>query len=244
VRLSARQENPSLPFGGVARASLGAKDGATRGVDARDSQSPPEIMDALQLTFGESALPGGGRLVGDFRDVRSAARGTWALQVKSPQSGPVRLSWEGLSGVPRGTRLTLIDGDRRTPLSQSTGYSLTLEAGKTRQLKLVAEVSALNPLRIFAVSTTTRSAGQGGIGIRYTLSGDGELLGEVATLSGRTVAQLASTRTRANQQGNLRWSGRSQDGAALPAGVYQLTLTARGDNGETVRLTRPVTVIR
>ncbi len=244
LKLSARQENPNLPFGGVARASLGAKDGATRSVDARDTQSPPEIMDALQLSFGEGALPGGGRLVGDFRDARSASRGTWTLQVKSPQSGPVRLTWEGLGAVPRGTRFTLVDGEKRTALSQSTGYTLALEAGQTRKLQLVAEAGALNPLRIFAVSTTTRSAGQGGIGIRYSLSGDGEVLGAVTTLSGRTVAQLASTRSRANQPGSMRWSGRSQDGAALPAGAYLLTLTARGDNGETVRLTRPVTVIR
>jgi hypothetical protein len=244
VRLSARQENPNLPFGGVARASLGARDGATRSIDSRDTQSPPEIMDALTLAFGEGALPGGGRLIGDFRDARSAARGTWTLQVKSPQSGPVRLSWDGLSGVPRGTRFTLIDGDKRTALTQSTGYTLTLEAGKTRLLKLVAEVSALNPLRIFGVSTTTRSAGQGGIGIRYTLSSDAELQGAVTTLSGRTVAQLSGSRSRANQPGSLRWSGRSQDGAALPAGAYLLTLTAIGDKGETVRLTRPVTVIR
>jgi hypothetical protein len=244
LKLTAQQQASGLPFGGVASASLGAKDGATRSIDARDMQSPPEIIDGLTVSFGESALPGGGRLIGDFRDRRSAAQGTWTVQLKSPQSGPTRLRWEGLGSIPRNVRLTLIDGDRRIPLSQSSGYSLTLEAGKTRTLKIVAEPAKLNPLRIMAVSTITRSTGQGGVGIRYTLSGDAEIVADVATMGGRSVARLTGGRSRANEQGNLRWDGRSETGAALPAGAYLLTLTARGENGETARLTRPVMVIR
>ncbi|MGC4046625.1 MAG: hypothetical protein QM758_22770 [Armatimonas sp.] len=244
VKLIAQQQAQNLPFGGVATGSFGAKEGATRSVDARDSQSPPDIMEALTVSFGDGALPGGGRLIGDFRDRKSAAQGTWTVQLKSPQSGVTRLRWEGLSGVPRNVRLTLIDGDKRISLSQSSGYSVTLEAGKTRTLKITAEAASLNPLRIMAVSTTTRSAGQGGIGIRYSVSNDAEILAEVTTMGGRSVAHLSGGRSRANEQGNLRWNGRSEAGAALPAGAYLLTLTARGENGETARLTRPVMVIR
>lgn len=246
VKLTAQQQAPNLPFGGTASATLGAKEGATRSVESRDTQSPPEIMEALTVSFGEGTgtLPGGGRLVGDFRDRKTAATGTWTVQLRSPQSGTTRLRWEGLGSLPRNVRLTLIDGDKRISLSQSSGYTVALEAGKSRTLKITAEAARLNPLRISGMTTTTRSATQGGIGIRYTVSGDADIIADVATMSGRTVARLAGTRSRANESGTLRWDGRSEGGAALPAGTYLLTLTARGENGETARLTRPVMVIR
>jgi hypothetical protein len=244
LKLTAQQQNPNLPFGGRAEASLGAKDGATRSVDSRDAQSPPDLIEGLQLSFGEGALPGGGRLVGDFRDSSSARKGTWTLQVKSPQSGPARLRWEGLGALPRGIRLVLLDGETRLPLRQASGFTVTLEAGKTRTLRIVAESERLSPLRILAATTTTRSAGQGGVSIRCTLTGEAELLGEVTTLSGRSVARLSGGRVQAGKETTLRWNGRGSDGAALPAGAYLLTLTARAESGETARIARPVMVVR
>lgn len=238
VRLTARQSG-NLPFGGVARAELG---GRTRAVER---QSPPDIVPALALSLGDSvSLTGGGRRVGEFKTAAQSRRATWTVNVTSPISGPVRLGWEGLGGVPRGSRLSLIDGATKVVLSRTSGYTVDVQAGVTRSLKLIAEPAATSSLRIVTLNASTRAAGGGGVSVRYALSQEAEVTAEVSTLSGRTVRALGGGRATANRETSLSWDGKATGGAPLPAGSYLLTLTARSDDGETVRLTRPVAVLR
>ena len=238
VRLTARQ-NGALPFGGVAQAAIGGRSRAA------EEQAPPDIVPALALSLGDAPiLSGGGRRSAEFKSVAQSRRGSWNVYVSSPVSGSVRLGWEGLGSVPRGTRLTLIDGATKVALSRSSGYSVNVEAGVSRTLKLVAEPAPTTALRIVTLASATRSTGVGGVSVRYALSQEAQVSAEIATLSGRIVRSLGGGRASANREMSLSWDGKGVGGTPLPAGSYLLTLTARSDDGETVRLARPVVVLR
>jgi flagellar basal-body rod modification protein FlgD len=92
----------------------------------------------------------------------------------------------------------------------------------------------------FAFASVTTAPTRGGIqrfAFRTTRAAD--VQAEIQTLTGRTVRTLR-TRTRAREESAITWDGRNEEGAALPAGPYMLSLTARDAEGNVIMVQRPV----
>jgi hypothetical protein len=210
---------------------------------------PPMIVPRLSIDFPHSdwGKSAGGRYVADFRDAASAARGTWDMNVTPTESGPVTLTWDGIGSVPRTTNLTLVDSvsGQRIVMRSRSAYTFTGEAGKTRSFQVVTDAGQTNPLRILSVmTTTTRGVGSSSMGIGIMVTRPAEVTAEISALNGRMVRRLAGTRAATAGQVRLSFDGRSQDGSPLPPGGYTLTITARTDDGTTVRERRVVTLIQ
>jgi flagellar basal-body rod modification protein FlgD len=83
-----------------------------------------------------------------------------------------------------------------------------------------------------------------GASVSYTLT-DGAANVQVSVLNatGKPVARL-NQGSRAAGAHTATWNGRSNDGVALPAGMYQLQITATSEEGEVARHTAPLVLIR
>ncbi len=242
VRLRATQGNRT------SEVAIGSASGATRSFDPRwDVEAPPDIVAGLSLAFDSTVGTAGGRLMTDFRNTQDANRGTWPITLTAVESGTITLTWDGLSSLPKTTRLTLVDSatGQRIPMSSRSGWSLGVQAGQSRKLQLVTEAERSQILSIHNV--TTRSTGRasgGGIRLEYSLTADADVQMEVTTLSGRSVHRLATGRGRATERQSLLWNGLTDSGQTLPAGAYLITLTARTSDGQSTRILRPIQLVR
>jgi hypothetical protein len=184
--------------------------GATDGFDNRwDRETPPPLAPGLSVTFPHNDWNNArGQYTSDFRapsSVRagraangSAATTAWDVAVSSPVNGPVTLSWDGLNGVSRTTRLTLVDkaSGARVLLRDRSSYTFEARAGQTRAFVIEASADASRPLQIRDVlllrSGNNRGVGGAGRSISYTLSDDAESVTvELQTLTGQTVRRAA-----------------------------------------------------
>lgn len=231
----------------VARATLGAARGAQSGFDNRwDREAPPAITPGLALEFPHPDWgKAGGRYVADLRDPTSANRTTWDVNVASPSEGDVTLFWDGLGTVPRKTHLTLVDtvGGTRTALRGRSSYTFKAQAGQSRALQIVAEPERSLPLTISSISVA-RTRGVGGLTIGYAVSEAADMTLEVRALGGKSVRRLRGGRAESLSRRTVSWDGRGDDGAAVPAGPYTVTITARSDDGTLARQIRPILVLR
>ncbi len=257
VRLQVRSSADGVPFGGLASAQIGGtQQKKSRAWDSRfDRELPPAIVPSVGLgivhkDWGASA---GGRYVADFRPTLAGSasmRETWDMEAVTPRSGNMTLTWDGLGTLGRTTRLTLIDKTNNTQvnLRNRSSYTWSGEAGKTRALQIVAEPALTNPLAITNVQMTrTRATGVNGgaMVIGYGLTSEAEVTIDITQIGGRLVRRLSSGRAQAMGQQTQQWDGRAADGSALPAGTYQLSITARDTNtNQTAQQTRPVTLLR
>ena len=259
VRLQVRSSAQDVPFGGVASAVFGGtRQKKTRAWDSRfDRELPPSIVPSVGLGFirTDGSASAGGRLVGDFRPSSGAntlaARETWDMEAVTPKNGTMTLTWDGLGTLGRNTRLTLYDKTSGTQvnLRSRSSYTWNGEAGKTRSLQIVAEPALTNPLVINnVVMTRTRATGGvsgGAMIIGYGITSDAEVTVDVTQLGGRLVRRLAASRAQSVGQQTVHWDGRAENGSALPAGAYQITITAKSaDNNQTAQQIRTVTLLR
>ena len=228
-----------------AAAVFGAARGVNRGFDNRlDVEAPPAIAPALAVEFphpdwGRAA----GRYLADFRDANSSA--TWDLSVTSPAGGDVTLTWQNLGAIPRRLRLTLVDkvSGTRTLLRSRSSYLFSATAGQSRMFQIVAEPARSLPLAISDVLITKTRGVTNGVTLSYAVTDTAEVTVDVLTLSGRALRRLSGGRAVSAGRQSQFWDGRSADGSALPAGNYQLQITARGEDGSLVRQIRPVLML-
>lgn len=229
--------------------TLGSAPGTSRSFDPGwDVEAPPDIVPGVTLgVVSETNATAGGRVAADFRSGTDTQRGTWSLALTAAQSGPVTLTWSGLESLPKTTQLTLRDETtgQRIPLASRSGWSVSVQAGQTRKLQLLVETGRSQPLSITGlVARPTGRASGGGVRVEYNLTADADVLAEVTTLTGKSVRRLVTGRGRATERQSILWNGLTDSGQSLPAGSYLLTLTARTDDGQSTRVTRPVQVLR
>jgi len=223
--------------------SLGAAGGATDGIDARwDREMPPDPEPRMEFAFA-SAGQGPGRMVADYRSAASARRAAWKLRLSSPVAGDATLRWEGLSTLPRGTRLRMTDDatGETFPLERRARWTGALAAGTPRTFTIAAEPARSTPLAIAGLRT--RSTRGEAVRIEYALTGPADVEVTVSTLAGKVLRRLDAGRSEGGETRSVLWDGRGELGP-LPAGSYLLTVTARGDDGSAARQMRPVTTVR
>lgn len=226
--------------------------GAADGEDRLDISKPPAGSGHAYVRFEQKVNQTTRGLAFDLREANSSASQTWRAAVSSDRANAdVTLSWEGLRYVPRRYKVTLRDEvtGQTVPMQGRASYRYRAgEAGSTRYFQITLEPQASSGTLLFSnvrTETSGQTRSQSGTTVRFTLSQDAEVIGTVRSLSGKVVANLAGdSRAIARKETSLRWTGRAQDGGALPAGAYVLDISARATDGSSVRLTRTVQVLR
>ncbi len=204
------------------------------------AELPPEapVPAPVEVAFTEGTK----RCASDVRVGPLTSRQTWNLAVTSRQAGDVTLGWKGLArALPSGHRLWLSDPTtgKRLLMNTRTAYTYTGEAG-TRNLVVSLDPHGARTLQITDLQVSaSRSRGRA-TGLTLTLTCEAQVTVTVKGLAGRLVRQYAVD----GHQGTntISWDGRDNDGRPVPAGTYQVEVTASTDEGEIARVQRALTV--
>lgn len=228
-----------------------APNGAETFVPALHVAEPPPFTRVAvpSVRFPHADWDKGGDFLTDIR--RSSTRSEWDVVLNAPKPNQnYTVSWKGLSNLPRGTRLTLIDKETgtRSLMQSRASYSFrTGNEGITRHLQIVAEPRGLGRLRIsnlFAqapLATIGRAAQS--VTISYELSNSAEVQIEVR-MGGRLVRRLNNGRSVPTGNNQLLWDTRDDAGRALPGGTYTVEVTAKTTEGEQTRAIAPLLLTR
>ena len=201
------------------------------------------------------AVSNSGPMAFDLRPAASGSDGTsresWTAEVSTDKPNTdVVLTWDGLGTAPRRAGLYLTDTatGRKVSLRDRSSYTYKSgEAGSTRSFVVTMEPTHTGgPLAItnLSVSRFGKAVG-GGLAIRFGTTRDADVTGTIRTLSGQVVGVLSgASRAAASTTTTLHWTGRAQNGAALPAGAYQLEVTVRDADGSTATAKQTVQTLR
>ena len=237
------------PGGVSATAFIGQAAGASNGFDAKsDALRPPEFSRAIPAAsfhhedWGQNA----GAYLSDIKPLGS--REGWEITLNAPESAQqYTLTWGGLVGVPRTTRLVLVDSatGRRQYMENSSGYTFTPGNAASRKFRIEVEDRGRNGLRIMNVlARQNRSAAGSRVDISYELSAGANLTAEIRDAAGKVIRRLGSGRATAAGVSQMVWDAKDERGISIPAGTYIVQLTARTAEGESARAIQPVIVLR
>ena len=224
--------------------------GGQEGVDSNDIPKPPAGSGHAYVRFESTNGMTTRSLATDLRGSSSTLRQEWRAGITSDRTNAeVSLSWEGLRSVPRRYKVSLRDESTGQLIAMQSRASYTYQsgdAGSTRYFRIVLEPQLTAGSLVFTnVRTTGGTRAESGMTVRFLLNQEADVIGTVRTLSGKSVATLSgATRAQAGAETALHWSGRAQDGTALPAGPYVLDVTARAADGTTVRTSRTIQHLR
>jgi hypothetical protein len=180
------------------------------------------------------------------QDLRRNARRTqrWDIEVATDQpNAEVTLQWNQEIPVPKGMRLVLTDqvtGERISMLQNSSYRFRTDETGR-RRFVIEAQPARTSRLQVTNVSVTQTRGNQ--FAIQYALNSEATVQVLVQDATGKTIARLQSG-TRSSGVSTATWNGRTDTGIAVPPGTYQVQIIATGDDGEVVRVARPLVIAR
>jgi subtilisin family serine protease len=234
---------------------FGQQSGAQVGEDEYDISKPPASPGGAYMRFIGQTSEGKTRgYASDMKPlVTNSGTMEWTVAVTATHSDrEVSLSWEGLGALPRRSSLTLKDmaTGKVIPMSSRSGYTFASgEAGTTRRflITLTPQFST-GPLAVtnVRVASVTRVQGSGaGVSVRFMTTQESEVVGVVKTITGQTIGRLSgASRAMAGADSVLRWDGRNQQGAQVPAGPYVIEVQAKGATGESVSFQRTIQNVR
>ena len=159
-------------------------------------------------------------------------------------SGPVRLGWPEANLLPASLAVTLTDPatGQTVNLRNSPGYTFEVtEPIGQRRLVLRVMPRSTSPL---AVTSLTAAPSPEGVQVVFVLSQPASCGIRVMNIAGRDIRELLSDTPRPAGLNVVSWDTRNQGGARVPAGRYLLSLEARDDQGNLVRVLRDVVVTR
>ncbi len=215
---------------------------ATFGVgrSAYTIDGPPPLPGQVTVRF---LTPGAERAAVDVR-AKTAEGPIWRFEVVTDRPGEtVTLSWPDLGGVPRDTRLVLVDEQSGQRRQMRTSASVSFRAGDTpRRYRIEAEPAAAAPLAISGLGMLPVRGG--GRSITYTLSAGGTVSVTITSPTGRVLRRVAVGEVADRGRNQLYWDGRDERGVVVPAGLVLLQVTATNDEGAAVRASRPVVLTR
>jgi hypothetical protein len=237
------------PAGLGATAYLGQAAGAGAGYDPKtDSLRPPDFTRAIPSAAFIHDDWGGhsGAYMTDIKPLGS--REGWELTVSAPEpTKPYTLVWGNLTGVPRSTRLVLVDTatGRRQYLESTSGYTFTPGTSATRKFRIEVENRGRNGLRVMNVlARQTRSAGGSRVDISYELTSGAEVTAEIRDAAGRIIRRFGAGRATPEGVSQVVWDAKDERGVSIPSGTYIIQITARTPESESARAIQPVLVVR
>jgi len=170
-----------------------------------------------------------------------AAAPTWDLQVATAQPGTeVTLSWPDLTTVPNSVRPILTDLTTNRSVYMRTTNEYRFRAGRSpRRFR----VSLAGEGTVMLTSVTAATAA-GRAEITYALSAPAQVSVEVLNLSGHLVRGIGAGSLSPAGVNTVVWDGRNTGGAAVPAGLYLIRVTAESDNGQRASVVRALSLRR
>lgn len=245
LQLAARQGN-LLDTDNTVGVARDARDGYDH---AYDNEKPPVLSQIPSINLGIDGTDGNGRAASFADQIRApGGKKSWDVSVVAPRDGEVTLYWPSINRLPRGIQPVLVDvaTGRRTSLRSAASYRFNATQGTTRKFRVEVGPARTAPLAIIG----TRVANVGGTrganaGYRFTFTAtqEADVQVEIQTLTGRSLRKL-ETRATAGGESGVFWDGRTNQGAALPAGPYVVTISARDSEGVVVRASLPLTKVR
>lgn len=201
---------------------------------------PPESPEAP--TVRVSFRDGTGRAVAtDLRSGPITRRAQWTALVEAPAETDVTLAWPGANrGLPANHRLWLIDptNGRRVLMNTRASYQYRNTTG-SRELTVDLDPHGQRSLAV--TTLTVRPSGRGsGVPVDYTVSVPARVQVTIRGLRGSVVRAIEAQAEPG--QNTVVWDRLDSQGRRVPAGVYQVELTATTDEGEIVRLNRTAVV--
>lgn len=233
---------------------IGVAPRATDGMDIYKYDKPPMVDNKLSMEIVRTEGPEAGtRLAQDLRSP-ALSRKVWDLVVRSPRPNEeVTVFWPDIAAsVPRQYRLTLVDLDtnvRRT-LRNTSSYVVNTGASATRRVQIIAEPNTSSgrvQITTFdVVPNRTRGKAETSVAINFALSQAADARVIIRDGRGRTLRNLNATTRAADggKAGSVLWDLRDQQGVTLPGGLYNVELTALGEDGQTTRQVRPYVLSR
>ena len=185
------------------------------------------------------------RLAQSMLDARG--RKEWSVFVDAKEAGPVTLTWPNATTVPRGTRLKLVDmtNNQSRDMRRTSGYTFVMQEPGVREFKVQVEPGGSSSATItnIAVGGGGRAPGSG-FTISYTLSGPATTTVRVLSGAGKEVYVAARGRADSQGQNQVTWGTRDSAGRSVAPGVYKIEIVVETEDGQLVRKTVPVNVIR
>lgn len=236
MRLTVRSGNleDSNNFIGVSRS---AEDRVSR----EDVEKPPYLQNFVNLRI--MANEGRSALAQDLRKSDRRAQ-KWNLEVTTDQNdAEMTLQWSQELKTPAGMRLTLVDTltGARISMNKQSAYTFRAGNGTSRQFVVEAQPANRNQLRLTNVDVvSTRGNAHT---IRYGLTDQANVQVQIMSASGKPLARLSNA-TRSAGVNSVTWNGRTDEGVALPAGTYNVQITATTEDGAIARVVRPLVLTR
>ena len=202
--------------------------------------NPPSIWGYVDLRF---ASPLGAELAADFRD-EALDTLTWDVEVETDLKDTwVTVSWPDLSQVPRTYRLALYDLDANSvqQMRTTSAYAYNSGQGGVRHFRI--EVNR-EPAGMLMVTAFSAQPSRGGTTITYVLSQEATVTVEVYSAAGTPVRILARDLAAAAGENTILWDERDHRGRLVPSGIYLCEITASSQDGQSVRASRTVVVLR
>jgi hypothetical protein len=224
---------------------IGAVNSTREANSLRIHKPPMAPNQALQLSIEQTVQGKETRLAQALTD--RVGRNEWKVVVDVERPGEVTLTWPNMPAVPKTLRFRLTDKATGTvrDLRQTSGYTFRMERPGTREFTISAEPggAAVAVIGNVVVTRPGRSVNDA-FTISYTLSSDANTTVRILSGNGREVATI--TRGRADRMGEntIVWNLRNSANQAVAPGTYRVEILAETENGDRVRKTVPINVVR
>ena len=213
--------------------SFGVSDEALQGKDKYDFRKPRALGNTLQAYFYHPDWVGGnGIYATDFRPVFQDEQ-TWDLKVSSEKGKPAKLKFEGISQIPAGMQIYLIDEDRAKyiNLKQQAEYEFTAVENPSEFQILVGKPDLINS-RLNHILPAEFDLGTNfpnpfnpntTIPLSVPLTTDISLV--VYNIIGQQVKVLFKGTLEPGKYWYI-WDGKNDLGQTVPSGIYIYNFTA------------------
>lgn len=179
--------------------------------------------------------------------VEKASRRTWKIVATTTEATTATLTFPNLSTVPRNVRFRLTDlaTNEVRDLRQLSGYAFTTNGAANRefQLEMIPGGTSRAVIGNVVVSQPGRNR-QAPFTIKYTLSNDASTTIRILSGSGKEVFTVARGRADRTGENEAVWTMRDNANRLVAPGSYRVEILAETAEGERVRKTIPVNVIR
>lgn len=202
--------------------------------------SPPALSGGVDLYFVEQGAtqplaarfaPGG------------SVEARWQMRLAAPTDEEVEVYCPDHSAIPSGYAVTLADPVSGATVNLRTGrYRTRLRAGESArplELRLTRTGGALT-----LTSLTAQPTPAGGAEVMFSLSAAADCTVRVLNIAGRTVRVLERGQPHPAGSAQLVWDGRSDQGSAVPNGIYLVQVEAAAEDGTRTEAVRTLAVTR
>lgn len=169
------------------------------------------------------------------------------VHVNNKETGDVTLTWPNLASVPRNVRAKVTDlvtGEVRD-LRATSGYAYYMDQIGTREFVVTLEQGgAVRPVIGNVMVGQAGNRGDSPMTISYALSADAIVSVRVLSTSGKEVFTVTRGRADSAGENQVVWNLRDNANRAVAPGTYKVEILAETPDGERVRRTVPVNVVR